>query len=216
MFDRLQYISQGNTLKEQSRNIKSALDAGCRWIQLRLKHTSEEELRILAAEVKDMCRQYGAVFIMNDHVPIARETDADGIHLGLTDMTIAAARRLLGPDKIIGGTANTTQQVLHRIAEGCNYIGLGPFRFTTTKEKLSPVLGIEGYKYILGQLPDNCAVPVYAIGGILSEDIATLRSAGLYGVAVSGLITHTEEKEYLITGIKNKLYATTDHCGQGI
>lgn len=212
MPDRLQYISQGNTAIEQITNIQNALNAGCKWIQLRFKNASEETFRQLAFEVKVLCNEAKACLIINDHVPIALETDADGVHLGLEDMPVAAARQILCRGKIIGGTANTIEQVLMRIAEGCDYIGLGPFRFTATKEKLSPVLGIEGYKEIMQHLPSGATIPIYAIGGILLEDIAALSAAGLYGIAVSGLITNAAMRRDMVKKIKEELYAKADYC----
>ncbi|MEO6230680.1 MAG: thiamine phosphate synthase [Ferruginibacter sp.] len=202
MFSKLQYISQGLTAKDQLENINQALDAGCSWVQLRFKHAEEKELQTVAATVKKICDTYQATFIMNDHPLIAKAVDADGVHLGLTDMRIKEAFEFLGNKKIIGGTANTLQDVLQRVEEGCSYIGLGPFRFTTTKEELSPVLGLEGYKILMDKLKQrNIDIPVYAIGGILSNDILSILQTGIYGVAVSGIITHHPDKKELVKEI---------------
>ena len=187
MHTRLQYISQGKTVQEQTENIQSALDAGCRWIQLRFKNAAIYELSDLAVKVKKMCSAYGATFIMNDRVDIAKKTDADGVHLGLLDTSIAEARSTLGENKIIGGTANTISDVQMRISEGCDYIGLGPFRFTVTKEKLSPVLGLDGIALIMKEvLSGVIQIPIYAIGGITPDDVATIMETGVFGIAVSG------------------------------
>jgi thiamine-phosphate pyrophosphorylase len=202
MFSKLQYISQGSTAEEQLENIGQALDAGCRWIQFRFKNAENYELIHFSRFVKDMCALYDATFIINDHPLIAKEVDADGVHLGLTDMPIKEAFEILSDKKIIGGTANTLQDVLQRVEEGCSYIGLGPFRFTTTKEKLSPILGLEGYKKIMDELKQrNIQVPVYAIGGIVAEDILSILNTGVYGVAVSGIITHHPNKKELVKEI---------------
>ena len=117
--------------------------------------------------------------------------DSDGVHLGLNDESVSEARLILGDHKIIGGTANTLSDVLQRIGESCDYIGLGPLRFTATKEKLSPVLGFEGYQNIIESLQkESIAIPkIYAIGGVRLEDIKLLQRAGIYGAAVSGQIT---------------------------
>lgn len=190
-FDKLQYISQGNTAEQQADNILKALHHGAKWIQLRWKNAPQDELKSLAEKVKKWCVQNEAIFIINDSANLAKDIDADGVHLGLTDSHIATARSLLGHDKIIGGTANTLDDVLQRIDEQCDYIGLGPFRFTTTKEKLSPVLGLKGYENINHFLKDSkiAAPPLYAIGGIETGDISMLKEVGVYGVALSGLIT---------------------------
>ncbi|MNY15105.1 Thiamine-phosphate synthase [compost metagenome] len=141
-------------------------------------------------------QEYACTFILNDHTQLALDLDLDGVHLGLEDMPVAEARLMFGPGKIIGGTANTLADVQQRIAEGCDYIGLGPYRFTTTKEKLSPVLGLEGYRTILNSIQYK-PVPVFAIGGIDKEDIPALMTTGISGIAASGLLTHSAVPEIL-------------------
>lgn len=191
MYKNIQYISQGNTAEEQVSNIQTVLDAGFKWVQLRFKNQEEKDLIRVAEKVKLLCDTYQATFIINDHVEIAKSVDASGVHLGLSDTSIAIARGVLGKEKIIGGTANTLQDVLQRIAENCDYIGLGPYRFTKTKEKLSPVLGPEGYAPILKALHERQKkVPIYAIGGIEQDDIEGLLKIGIHGIAVSGLLTN--------------------------
>lgn len=212
MYSKIQYISQGLTATEQFNNIHQVLDAGCSWIQLRFKNAEKGELTLLAERVKPLCKSYNAVFILNDHVELARQLDADGVHLGLQDTKIAIARELLGNQKIIGGTANTISDVLQRIEEGCNYVGLGPFKFTKTKEKLSPIIGISGYREIMSELrKQEMDIPVYAIGGIGEEDVASINSCGIYGIAISGLLTHHTEKKKLIKQLKHTLYAATEY-----
>jgi len=195
MLPKLQYISQGGTAQQQLEHIRKVLDMGCTWVQLRFKNQEEQAVLDLAEKVKLFCDRYGALLIINDHVAVAKAIAADGVHLGLSDTAIAVAREALGRDKIIGGTANTLEDVRHRITEGSDYIGLGPYRFTTTKEKLSPVLGLEGYRQLLSALnEEEQRVPVYAIGGILKEDIAPLLKVGVYGIAASGLLIQTPER----------------------
>ena len=127
---------------------RMALEGGCRWVQLRMKDTPVETIEPVALEVQALCRQYGATFIIDDHVELARKLHADGVHLGKKDMPIADARRILGAEYIIGGTANTFEDVLQHYKAGADYIGCGPFRYTTTKKNLSPILGLEGYRSI--------------------------------------------------------------------
>ena len=206
MYSKLQYISQGVTANDQIRNIKSVLDAGCEWIQLRFKNEDLASIMSLAEQVKDLCSIYQAVFIVNDRVDIAKSVDASGVHLGLQDMAVIHARNILGEQKIIGGTANTMEDVMARMEEKCNYIGLGPFRFTVTKEKLSPVLGLEGYKKIVTEIEKNkTKIPLYAIGGVTIEDVAPLRQAGVYGVAVSGAVTNSSDKKRVISDFNSEL-----------
>jgi len=213
MMYKLQYISQGRTVQEQTENIQSALDAGCRWVQLRFKNAENNELDDLALQVRKMCSAYRATFIMNDHVDIAKRTDADGVHLGLLDTSIAEARKILGENKIIGGTANTISDVMMRINEKCDYIGLGPFRFTPTKEKLSPVLGLDGIAQIMKEvLSGEKQIPVYVVGGIIQDDVAAIMGTGVFGVAVSGVLTTHPAKKELIQNFNLLLHEKIDYC----
>jgi thiamine-phosphate pyrophosphorylase len=155
MYHKLQYISQGKTIEEQLYNIHEALDAGCDWVQLRFKNQTEKDTFTLAEAVKFLCEEYLANFIVNDNLYLAQQIAADGVHLGLSDMKIDEARAILGNTKIIGATANTYEDIENHIKNGCDYIGLGPFRFTTTKEKLSPILGLSGYFRIIQELKRN-------------------------------------------------------------
>ncbi|MGL6129352.1 thiamine phosphate synthase [Chryseobacterium artocarpi] len=190
--EKLQYISQGKTMQEQELNIRKALDNGVKWVQIRWKQASENELINLCETYKKLCSEYQSVCIINDNVQLAKTIDADGVHLGLNDGSIKEARLILGENKIIGGTANTISDVLQRIDESCDYIGLGPLKFTVTKEKLSPILGFEGYQKIINHLQEkSIEIPkIFAIGGVALEDIQPLQEAGIYGVAVSGQITN--------------------------
>ena len=214
MFEKLQYISQGLTVQEQFTHIQQALDAGCTWIQLRFKNAKEDEIHPLAEQIRESCHRYSAKLIINDHPHIASAVNADGVHLGLNDMPVTAARKITGDTAIIGGTANTIEQVLQRVGEGCSYIGVGPFRFTSTKEKLSPVLGVLGYQRIMDILAEkNIHLPVYAIGGIQPEDLPAILSTGVYGIAVSGIITRHPAKKQLVQQLNAHLYETIHHCG---
>ncbi|MFV8358370.1 thiamine phosphate synthase [Flavobacterium sp. XS1P32] len=209
MHNQLQYISQGNTVEEQVYNIHKALDNGCDWIQMRFKKNYSDDAFTLAEAVKMLCKEYLATFIINDNVHLAKQLDADGVHLGLSDMSVEEARLILGKTKIIGGTANTFEDVLQRTAENCDYIGLGPYQFTTTKQHLSPILGLEGYRSIIEQMKaKNIQIPIYAIGGITLEHVESLMKTGIHGIAVSGLITQIKNASQLIKQLNDKLYVT--------
>ncbi|OXB03074.1 thiamine-phosphate diphosphorylase [Flavobacterium oncorhynchi] len=208
MYNKLQYISQGKTIEQQLYNIHQALDAGCDWIQMRFKNQTAKNSFALAEAVKFLCEEYLANFIVNDNLYLAQQIAADGVHLGLSDMKIDEARAILGATKIIGGTANTFEDIVNHAKNGCDYIGLGPFRFTNTKEKLSPILGLAGYYDILEKLKkNNIEIPIYAIGGITLKDLNPLIETGIHGIAVSGIITKSDEKELLIQQLNEKLYA---------
>lgn len=179
-------------MQEQELNIRKALDNGIKWVQIRWKNVPENDLISLCETSKQLCSEYQSVCIINDNAQLAKTIDADGVHLGLSDGSIKEARLILGENKIIGGTANTISDILQRIDESCDYIGLGPLRFTATKEKLSPVLGFEGYQKIINHLQEkSIEIPkIFAIGGVALEDIQPLQEVGIYGVAVSGQITN--------------------------
>lgn len=200
------YISQGESQKIQLNNTRKALDSGCNFLQIRYKYKTESEVLLLAEQVKKMISSYQDVtLIINDHPQVALLTEADGVHLGLTDGSVTDARTLLG-NKIIGGTANTIEDLLQRIAEGCDYIGLGPFRYTSTKAKLSPILGLTGYQNLFKQLKilDVTYPPIYAIGGILPKDLDVLMQTGIYGIAFSGLLSHNTNPKELMNTLKRK------------
>lgn len=206
MLHRLQYISQGNSPDEHFKNIHSALDAGVKLVQLRLKNIDESTYAKSAFKIKTLCNNYNAQLIINDNPLVAKHCDADAVHLGLEDMKVEEARKFL-KKTIIGGTANTFDHIQQRHNEGVHYIGLGPYRFTTTKEKLSPVLGREGYTRIIQQMKaENIRIPVFAIGGIVLEDVKDIMNTGVYGIAVSGLITHAPDKVKTVKELHKILY----------
>ena len=173
---------------------RMALKGGCRWIQLRMKDAGKEEIVSVAMELRNLCNDCGAIFIIDDHVELVREIGADGVHLGKNDMSVAEARRILGDEYIIGGTANTYEDVKKHWLDGVNYIGCGPFRYTTTKQKLSPILGLEGYKEIIRKMQEEKIghLPVVAIGGITFADIPAIMQTGVTGIALSGTVLRAD------------------------
>ena len=185
----IQFISHYTEQYSYIDSIRMALDGGCRWIQQRMKDAAIDDVRSVALEAMRMCKERGATFVIDDHVELVKELGADGVHLGKNDMPIKEARSLLGEGFIIGGTANTFADVKAHYEAGADYIGCGPFRFTTTKENLSPVLGLEGYEQILRRMKDEgIDLPVVAIGGITINDIPQLMRIGMSGVALSGTV----------------------------
>lgn len=188
----LQYISHFTPqigYAEGIKGIRMALEGGCRWIQLRMKDAPAEEIIACAEEVLPLCRRHGAKFLLDDHVELVRQLGADGVHLGKNDMPVDEARTILGPDIIIGGTANTIEDIIRLHKQGADYIGCGPFRFTTTKKNLSPILGLDGYKSIVLKMKElGIDLPIVAIGGITVEDIPAVMGTGVSGIALSGAI----------------------------
>lgn len=189
----IQFLTQDHPDISHAMMAERACLGGIRWVQFRKKTGSEEEILAEALEVQAICRRYGAKFIVNDYLELASTINADGVHLGLEDGCAGAARMLLGTYKIIGGTCHSWEDIEQRHREGVDYIGLGPFRFTHTKQNLAEILGLEGYVALIAkrnQLPSS--MPIIAIGGIQVEDCAALKQAGLAGVAVSSAINLAE------------------------
>ena len=187
----IQFISHYTDQYSYLDSIRMALEGGCRWIQLRMKGITDDEVRPVALEARRMCKEAGATFILDDRVMLAREIGADGVHLGKNDMPVAEARNILGSKAIIGGTANTYADLKAHYEASANYVGCGPFRFTTTKERLAPILGLEGYVQIISQMKaDGIDIPIVAIGGITAVDIPLIMKTGVKGIAISGAVLH--------------------------
>ena len=187
----LQFITHFTERYSYLASVHIALEGGCKWIQLRMKGATDDEVRPIALQVKEWCREQQATFLIDDRVALVKELQIDGVHLGKNDMPIAEARKILGDGFIIGGTANTFEDVKAHYEAGADYIGCGPFRFTTTKEKLSPILGLEGYKDIIQKMKEESIdIPLVAIGGITKEDIPEIMKTGVNGIALSGCILH--------------------------
>ncbi len=206
---RLQFITHCTDRYSYVDSARIALEGGCRWIQLRMKDADGCLMEETALIVQKMCKDYGATFIIDDNVHLVKKIKADGVHLGKNDMPIAEAREILGDDFIIGGTVNTFDDILKIIRNTqvgtstssvtnsqqpiVNYFGCGPFRFTSTKKNLSPILGIEGYENIISNMKrNNIDIPLVAIGGIAKDDIADILKTGVDGIALSGSVLKAE------------------------
>ena len=190
---KLQFITHFTEQYTYYDSARLALEGGCQWIQLRMKEASDEEVEREAIRIQALCKTYGAKFLIDDRVALVKKLNADGVHLGKNDMPIAEARQILGKKFIIGGTANTFEDVKAHYEAGADYIGCGPFRFTTTKKNLSPILGLEGYTDIVHRMKESgINLPIVAIGGITLEDIPAIMKTGVTGIALSGTILRAE------------------------
>lgn len=192
---RLQFITHYNDKISYIDSARVALEGGCRWIQLRMKGVDIALFESTAYEVKALCRRYGATFLIDDNVLLAKRVGADGVHLGKDDMPIAEAREILGSEAIIGATVNSFEDIENHLrGSHPDYFGCGPFRFTTTKARLAPTLGFEGYRRIIYQMRSaNIDIPLVAIGGISKSDIPALLSCGVDGVALSGSVLRADD-----------------------
>lgn len=205
MISNVHYISQGEMPEEHLENIRRMCVAGTDWIQLRLKNESFETVLKTAKSAKEICDSFQVKLIINDFPEVAKQIDAHGVHLGKQDRCPVEARGLLGTNKIIGGTANTLEDCEGLCEKQVDYIGLGPFRFTTTKKKLSPILGAEGYQKLLSRLrASGKSVPIIAIGGITPGDLSALAESGVHGVAISGWLTTHPQPEMIFRRIQQQ------------
>lgn len=209
----LQYITNTSAPVSVVEQVKGVIAGGCRWIQIRMKDASDEEIRKIVEEIKPLCLETESFLILNDRVELAKTLNVGGVHLGRMDMLPSKARIELGPAAVIGCTANTIDDVLAVQALDIDYIGIGPFRFTETKTNLAPVLGIDGIKNICDQMhAKEINIPRVAVGGIKKEDVDALMKTGINGIAVSGAIAFADDikketEEFL------KLLAPYEHDG---
>ena len=204
--DRLYFITHANDRYSYEEGAKVALDNGIRLIQLRMKHCDLDTVKQAAWRLKEECDKAGALLIIDDYTEIAAETGACGVHLGQTDEEITVARQKLTGKQIIGLTCNTFEHVFTAAKSGADYLGVGPYQFTRTKEKLSPVLGVDGYRSLIAECrKHNIHIPVYAIGGIRLEDVKGLMEAGVYGIAISSLVLEAPNPEKTIRNLREEI-----------
>ena len=198
---RLQFITHCTERYSYVDSARIALEGGCRWIQLRMKDADESLMEETAIIVQKMCRDYDATFIIDDNVHLVKKIKADGVHLGKNDMPIAEAREILGDEFIIGGTVNTFEDIIRQRTTDNgqqtlgipDYFGCGPFRFTSTKKNLAPILGLDGYENIISNMKrNNINIPLVAIGGITKDDISDILKTGVDGIALSGSVLKAE------------------------
>lgn len=173
--------------KTHLESAKILLDAGIKIIQYREKTASTRTMLSDAKEIKKLCKEYNALFIINDRIDIALASDADGVHLGQDDMPIEIARKIL-PGKIIGISVSNTKETLEAQQNGADYLGAGSI-FPTGTKKDSSVIGLEK----LGEIMSVAKVPVYAIGGITLENLDMVKKYNVHGVAVISAILASDD-----------------------
>ncbi len=190
----LQFITHPSDRYSIAEEVQMVLEGGCKWIQLRLKDASDEEFRQTALEIIPLCKENEAFLVFDDRVELAKEMSVHGVHLGKDDMNPLVARENMGPEAIIGCTANTAADIIAFRGWDVDYVGLGPFRYTTTKSKLSPIIGLDGYRTIVDEVrKTDILIPIVAIGGITLEDIPAIMDTGVNGVAMSGAIINAPD-----------------------
>ncbi len=185
----LQFITNTQSPASPAEQIKGVIAGGCRWVQIRMKEASDEEIEKVVAEVKPLCLETETFLLLDDRVELAKRLDVGGVHLGKEDMLPSKARMLLGPAAVIGVTANTLDDIKAVRSLDIDYIGMGPYASTQTKKNLAPILGLEGIRDLcIGMERLEINIGHVAVGGIRPVDVVPLMEAGVNGVAVSGAI----------------------------
>lgn len=164
--------------------VEDGLRGGVTMVQLRAKNFTDRGLYAMALSVQELCRRYEAAFLVNDRIDVALAVGADGVHLGVDDLPLEAARQLVPPSFVIGFSPDTNDLAARAKARGADYLGVGPVYDTTTKRDAGPKIGVE----LLAKRVQLSGLPVIGIGGITAEDAASVIEAGACGVAVVSAI----------------------------
>lgn len=182
---RLYAVTDRQWLKNKSlpQAVEEAIKGGVTFVQLREKNTDYEDMKKIAIEVKAVTDKYNIPFVINDNVMLCKEIDADGVHVGADDMSVSEARKILGNDKIIGGTARTLERAIQAYNERADYLGIGAVFTTTTKEGTTHMT-----KDLANKINSAVPIPTVAIGGINSENVSHLKGYGVSGIAVVSAI----------------------------
>jgi thiamine-phosphate pyrophosphorylase len=168
---------------------EAALEAGAPTLQVRLKTGTDHDRYRLALAIAERCRAAGATCLVNDRVDLAAAVEADGVHVGAEDLPVEAARRVLGPGALIGGTARDPATGRRLVAEGASYLGVGPTFTTSSKPGLPEPIGVEGVRSVAAAVE----VPVVAIAGITADTVDAVLATGAWGVAVIGAIAQAPD-----------------------
>ena len=168
---------------------RQAIAGGADTIQFRQKSGSTREMIDVARRMKSLCEKSGVSFIVNDRLDVALAAEADGVHLGQDDFPLPLARKLLGSDKIIGGSASDMEEARICLSEGADYVGFGPVFPTTSKDDAGPVSGIDRLKEIVENIP----LPIIVIGGVSAENTQAVMRAGAAGIAVISAVCCQED-----------------------
>ena len=179
--------------------VKESLDGGVTFVQLREKELDHDSFLEEAKDLKILCAQYGVPFVINDNVKIAVEMDADGVHVGQSDMEAGDVRALIGPDKILGVSAQTVEQAVLAEKRGADYLGVGAVFPTGSKDDADDVS-----HEMLKAICEAVSIPVIAIGGITLENTKELAGSGICGIAVISAIYAKENVELAAADLKKE------------
>ena len=201
---RTMFITHCNERFDYVSGALTALDGGIRFIQLRMKDANDDDVLAAARQLRPHCDRHAALLTVDDRIHLLDSGLFDGVHVGKNDLPVAEAKKVTGNRFLLGATCNTTEDIFQAVEDGADYIGLGPFRFTTTKKNLSTILGLDGYRQRLHDMhSQGIHLPVYAIGGITPTDLPELKETGIHGVAISSVILESSSPENTIKQIIN-------------
>ncbi|WP_256010727.1 thiamine phosphate synthase [Desertivirga xinjiangensis] len=201
------YLSQDLPGRSHIDQVQLACQSGANWIQYRCLTKNDEDLLNEMLIIASICDDWGATLIVTDHIHLIDKADVQGVHIEDMQADFNAIRASIGPDKTLGASANTFDDI-QRIAKSgvVDYIGCGPYSITLTKPNDYPLLGIEGYKTMIGEMMRaGIDIPILAVGGIRLEDIEPLMLTGVFGIAVSSAINLAENPGKTLKEIYNQL-----------
>lgn len=194
---RLMFITNPNSQNTLQEQLEGYVNGGGRLLQIRLKGVPKDELRRVVERVVSVMDNLGGSVIVNDNWDVALATGAWGVHIGQKDGDPYKVRKAIGENLALGVTVNTAQQLIALKDAPIDYVGLGPLRFTRTKNNLAPILGIEGIREVLMHAREEGVThPIYVIGGVESIDVRPLMAMGVHGVAVSGSIAAASDPAF--------------------
>ncbi len=190
---KLHFLTQDLPNRTHLEQVQWACEAGANWIQYRCMSKSDEEMLAELHPIASVCDDWGATLIITNHVHLVAMADIQGVHIEDMDVDLTLIRNEIGEDKTLGASAHDLNQIEKHINNGADYIGCGPFTHTDTKPNNYAHLGVSGYKQIIQELNiNNLNFPIIAVGGIDLENVTSLLTTGIYGIAVSGAINRSE------------------------
>jgi thiamine-phosphate pyrophosphorylase len=192
--EKLQFITHDIIQHSHIEQAQIACEAGAKWIQYRCLSKADDELLADINSIANICDDWGATLIVTNHIHLKGKADIQGFHIEDMSADFITLRKQIGDEFTLGGSANTTDDIIRLAKEGADYVGFGPFKVTTTKPNDSPLLGIKGYTNAIEILKSQgIDLPILAVGGVTLQDIDPLLATGVYGIAASSAINQSDD-----------------------
>lgn len=192
--EKLQFITHDIIQLSHIEQAQIACEAGAKWIQYRCLSKADDELLADINSIANICDDWGATLIVTNHIHLKGKADIQGFHIEDMSADFITLRKQIGDEFTLGGSANTTDDIIRLAKEGADYVGFGPFKVTTTKPNDSPLLGIKGYTNAIEILKSQgIDLPILAVGGVTLQDIDPLLATGVYGIAASSAINQSDD-----------------------